>query len=494
MFKESSRLKEQLIQRMNQYSAADLTTVQKAYEIASEQHGDVLRQTGDCLYVVHPLAVALSLADLRVNSDIIIAALLHDTVEDTAFSKDAIAHEFNDFISEVVDAVTEVTKEEANLKALSPEATHIRLDELTGDKLLASNVRYEALLVKLADREHNLATIEGTSAERARKKAQDTQNFFLPIAKELGIRYYYTVLEDYCLSILDPDTYHDIKVRQTELLQKNGRVMEEFTQKALNSVFENSSFSISAHRPFLNQEYRTLFPSEILQQLSPQGNLRYYRKQDVYLWEVLLTFDPTEVEEPFSTFFDLYRKALYPLDVMIQYPEPIFDGLSYHIILTDIYENKYSVRLVPRNKVEAFYLGTPLTAAKERDAARQRKLQEKIQVYSYDVKKQRLCPFTISPKATALDLAFEVRPTLALCSTACYIRKDTLFTSWDQVYRLNAILNEGDIVNFIADYDSDAPENSIYHAELDWFRFLTTTQAKDLLIQYFKSKPVSAKI
>lgn len=493
MYRESCRLKEQLIQRINQYSAADLTTVQRAYEIASKQHGDILRQSKDCLYIVHPLSVALSLADLHVNSDVIIAALLHDTVEDTAFSKDAIAHEFNDFIAKIVDAVTEVTKEEANLKTISPEATHACLDELTGDKLLFSDVWYEALLVKLADREHNLATIEGTSAERARKKAQDTQNFFIPIAKEHGIRYYATVLEDYCLNILNPDTYYDIKIRRTELLQKNGRLMGEFAKTTLASAFKDSGFQISEHRPFLKQEYRTLLPVEILGQLSAQGNPRYYRKQDVYLWEVILTFDPFEMDDPFSSFFDLYYETLYHQNVMICYPDPVFDGLSYHIILTDIYENKYSVRLVPDSKIEAFYLGTPLTTARERDAVKQRELQKKMQVYSYDVDKQRLRPFTINPKATALDLAFEVHPTLALCSTACRIRKDTLFTGQDQVYHLNAILNEGDIVNFIADYDSVAPEDSIYHAKLDWFRFLTTTQAKDLLIDYFKSKTMPVK-
>lgn len=493
MYEESERLKAQLIHRMNRYSAADLTTVQRAYDIALRQHGGVLRQTEDCLYIVHPLAAALSLADLHASSDIIIAALLHDTVEDTSFSKDAIAHNFNDFIAEIVDTVTAVAQKETNVKTVSPEATHTRLDELTSDKLLFSNVLYEALLVKLADREHNLATIEGTSAERARKKAQDTQNFLLPIAREFGINYYVTVLEDYCLNILDPDTYDDIKLRRTELLQKNGRIMGEFIKEVLTPAFRDSSFRVSEHRPFLKQDYRTLFPSEILRQLSAQRNPRYYRKQDVYLREAVLTFDSAEVDDPFSAFFDLYCERLYQQDVLIQYPDPIFDGLSYHIILTDIYENKYSIRLVPGDKIEAFYLGTPLITARERDVARQREDRKKIHVRSYDVKKKRFRSFTVGPKATVLDLAFEVHPTLALCSKACYIRKDALFTAQDQVYPLSAILNEGDIVNFIADYDSAAPEHSTYHAELDWFHFLTTTQAKDLLIDYFKSKAVSSK-
>ncbi len=491
MYEECDRLKGQLIQRMNQYSAADLTTVQRAYKIALQQHGDVLRQTKDCLYTIHPLAVALSLADLQASSDIIIAALLHDTVEDTAFPKEAIAHDFNDFVYEIVDAVTEVTKEEANLKTVSAEATHARLDELTSDKLLSSNMWYEALLVRLADREHNLETIEGTSAERARKKAQDTQNFLLPIANQLGIRYYDTVLKDYCLNILDPDTYNDIKVRRNELLQKNGRIMSKFTKTILTPAFKSRNFYVSEHRPFLRQDYRTLFPSEIRCQLSGYENLRYYSKQDVYLKEVILTFDPAEIENPFSSFFDLYCELLYEKDVMIQYPDPTFDGLCYHVILIDAYENKYSVRLVPSDKIEAFYLGIPLIAARERNIAKQKERQKKMRVHSYDIKKKRLRSFTISPNATALDLAFEVHPTLALCSTACYIRKDNNFTSQDQVYRLSSMLNEGDVVTFIADYNSAEPERSIYHAELDWFHFLTTTQAKDMLINYFKSKAAS---
>lgn len=492
MHEECNRLKKQLIQRINQYSSADLTTIQRAYEIALQQHGDVLRQSRDCLYTVHPLSVALSLADLQASSDIIIAALLHDTVEDTAFPKEVIAREFNNSVFEIVDAVTEVTKEEVNLKTISPEATHARLDELTGDKLLSSDMWYEALLVRLADREHNLDTIEGTSAERARKKAQDTQNFLLPIAKQLGIRYYNTVLEDYCLNILDPDTYNDIKVRRNELLQKNGRIMGEVIKTILNPAFKKNNFYIPPHKPFLRQDYRTLFPSEILGQLSGHENLRYYSKQDVYLKEVILTFNPLEMENPFSSFFDLFSKILYKNGIMIQYPDFIFDGLCYHVILIDTYENKYSVQLVPSDKIEAFYLGTPLIAAKARDVAKQRERQKKLQVYSYDTLKKRLRSFTVSPNSTALDLAFEVHPTLALCSTACYIRKDNNFTSKDQAYRLSTILNAGDVVTFIADYNSTEPEKSIYHAELDWFHFLTTAQAKDMLINYFKSKATAS--
>ena len=198
----------------------DADLIIKAYQKAARMHGRTLRKSCDSLYIVHPLSAAYSLASLKVPSDIIAAALLHDTVEDCAYTIDAMSRSFHSPIPEIVDAVTKVAQEDDAFFSEAPEdIIKQRREELTQDKLYEAEYWYEALLVKLADREHNLSTISALSSDQARMTAKKTQSSLLASAQKLGIRYYAITLENYCLKILEPNLYADIQSVRDEILR-----------------------------------------------------------------------------------------------------------------------------------------------------------------------------------------------------------------------------------------------------------------------------------
>lgn len=462
----------------------------KAYQKAHDLHGRTLRKSCDCLYITHPLSVAYSLASLKAPPDLIAAALLHDTVEDCSYTIDAMSKQFHSPIPEIVDAVTKVTKNDDSLFLEVPEdiVTQYR-NELTQDKLYEADHWYEALLVKLADREHNLSTISALPLEQAQRIAKNTQIALLTPAKMLGIRYYAITLENYCLKILDPNLYADIQSTRDEILRKNGPKMTLFTKDLIQDL-AGGPFQPSAHRPLSpNQNKspnRTLLVSEINSQLISSQLDSCFRKQDVYLEEIVLTYSDELCVRPFSAFFDIYYKNLFPKGIQLKYPSSILDGVAYHLILTDPLENNYSVWLVPQEQIQAFYLGTQLLNMADTHPPQQKKLSKKMTVYSYNMRKATKREHRVPPNITALDLAFEFNAELAKCATGCYVRRDTGFSPKDGPMPLSTVLGEGDIVSYVADYSG--PNALQYHISFDSFLDVTTLQAKIALVSHFKSQ------
>jgi len=460
----------------------------KAHQKALDLHARTLRKSYDCLYITHPLSVAYSLASLKAPPYLIAAALLHDTVEDCTYTIDSMSRQFHSPIPEIVDAVTKVAEnDEAFFREMPKDIATQRRNELTQDKLYEADHWYEALLVKLADREHNLSTISALPLEQAQKTAKDTRTFLLAPAKTLGIRYYAITLENYCLKILDPSLYADIQSTRDEILRKNGPKMTLFT-KSLIQDLTGSPFQPSAHRPLSpNQNKspnRTLLVSEINRQLSGQLG-SYFRKQDVYLEEIVLTYSSELCTHPFSAFFNIYYKNLFPKGIQLRYPNPILDSAAYHLILTDSLENNYSIWLVPQEQIYAFYLGTHLFNMADKLSHQQKKLSNKMTVYSYNMRKATKREHRVPSNITALDLAFEFQPELAKCATGCLVRRDTGFSPKDDPLPLSTVLAEGDIVSYVADYSG--PTAFQYHVSFDSFLDVTTMRAKAALVAHFKS-------
>ena len=214
----------------------------------------------------------------------------------------------------------------------------------------------------------------------------------------------------------------------------------------------------------------------------------YFWKQDIYLAEVILTYSPNLMGNPFSVFFDLYYDKLFPQGIFLQYfNQDVNDlnDLGYHFILTDSQENHYSIWLVPQNQIKAFYLGSLLNTAKSR-LHKNKRFSNKMIVYSYNQKTRKKREHQVPSKITALDLAFEFQPDLAKCVTGCYIRRDINFSSDDKVLPPGTFLNEGDIVSYIADYDG--PSQFHYHISIDSFLAVTTVRAKAALVSHFRKQ------
>ncbi len=174
----------------------------KAYEVANEAHKDQKRMSGDP-YVSHPIAVACILIELGMDSSCVAASLLHDVVEDTDISLEYVAKEFSESIAYLVDGVTKLGKVPLSSKE-EEQAENVR------KMILAMSEDVRVIIIKLADRLHNMRTMEFMHPQKQRDKSRETMEIYAPIAHRLGIRAIKEELEDLSLKYLDPIAYDEI--------------------------------------------------------------------------------------------------------------------------------------------------------------------------------------------------------------------------------------------------------------------------------------------
>ena len=201
---------------------AERRDIKKAYEIANAAHEGQKRLSGEP-YIMHPLSVAVILASLGMDEASIIAAILHDTVEDTKLTHDEVKKEFGETIADLVEGVTKIGKVPLQTKE-EQQAENIR------KMLIAMSRDIRVIIIKLADRLHNMRTLMFKPEQRRREIARETSEIYAPIAHRLGIRAIKEELEDLSISYLDPVAYHEIE----ENLENQSRSRNEF----LNEIKE----------------------------------------------------------------------------------------------------------------------------------------------------------------------------------------------------------------------------------------------------------------
>jgi guanosine-3',5'-bis(diphosphate) 3'-pyrophosphohydrolase len=179
---------------------ADLALLQRAYDVADDKHSHQKRKSGDP-YITHPLAVSTILAELGMDTTTLVAALLHDTVEDTDYSLDRLSQDFGEVVTHLVDGVTKLDKVKLGAAA---EAETIR-------KMVIAMARDpRVLVIKLADRLHNMRTMRFLPPEQQARKAKETLEVYAPLAHRLGMATIKWELEDLSFAILHPKKYDEI--------------------------------------------------------------------------------------------------------------------------------------------------------------------------------------------------------------------------------------------------------------------------------------------
>lgn len=207
-FQSPEQLYQDLIQRVRKYHPSDDTTmIEKAYRIASKAHKDQVRKSGEP-YIIHPLCVAIILADLELDKETIIAGVLHDVVEDTIMTEQEIEAQFSADVALLVDGVTKLeqlplSRESGDTK-LEMQAENLRKMFLA----MAKDIR--VIMIKLADRLHNMRTLKHMPPEKQQRIARETLDIYAPIAQRLGISKIKVELDDLSLKYLEPDIYYDL--------------------------------------------------------------------------------------------------------------------------------------------------------------------------------------------------------------------------------------------------------------------------------------------
>lgn len=219
------QLFDELILKINKYHpSSDLTMVDKAYALARQAHGNQLRKSGEP-YIIHPLCVAIILAELELDMESIVAGILHDVVEDTVYSCEDITNMFNADVSLLVDGVTKLEKIEYVSKE-ELQAENYRKMFLS----MAKDIR--VILIKIADRLHNMRTLKFMKPEKQKEKAQETLDIYAPLADRLGISKIKTELEDLSLRYLEPDAYYDL----ADKIKRKQSEREEFVEKIVTEI------------------------------------------------------------------------------------------------------------------------------------------------------------------------------------------------------------------------------------------------------------------
>lgn len=194
----------ELIASIRKYHPSDdITMVEKAYYFACKAHEGQFRKSGEP-YIIHPICVAIILAELELDKESIIAGLLHDVLEDTDITFDDLVREFGEEVAFLVDGVTKLTQISWDMDKVEIQAENLRKMFLA----MAKDIR--VILIKLADRLHNMRTGQYWKPEKQKQKARETMEIYAPIASRLGISKIKTELDDFSLKYLYPEVYYDL--------------------------------------------------------------------------------------------------------------------------------------------------------------------------------------------------------------------------------------------------------------------------------------------
>src|SRR5713226_9953348 len=269
---------EDLLAETRQYlSPADLEKIQRAYEVANEAHKGIMRRSGEP-YIQHPLEVALLLADMRIDADGIVAALLHDVVEDTDFTLDDLRARFGGAVADIVDGVTKfdtlagkngaesfLASSERNQEkgtyghtaAETPEQLEQRQylvreqqrrqrSETVRKMLLAMAEDPRVVVLKLADRLHNMRTLGVMNPAQQQNTARETREIYAPLARRLGMTLVQNELEDLAFSYLEPEKYARL-AREVEKERRNRQPYIDQVCRALQEEMDRAGIHAEVH-------------------------------------------------------------------------------------------------------------------------------------------------------------------------------------------------------------------------------------------------------
>ena len=296
-----------LVETIKNYNpGADFAMIDKAYRYAVEHHGEQKRKDGSP-YVTHPIAVAQIVADeLHLDSESIVAALLHDCIEDTDATYDDIAKEFSPTIANLVEGVSKLsrvvytTKEEEQMENLRK-------------MLMAMSRDIRVILIKIADRTHNMRTMEYQSREKQRQKSLETMEIYAPIAHRLGMQRMKWELEDTSLKYLDPVAYNEIETSLESKRAEYDAFIERVTKQIEDRLRE-------MHIPYHRVYGRMKHPYSIYRKMYAQSKTMD-EVLDLFAFRVIVD-TVADCYNVLGIIHDLYRPLLGRFKDYIGTPKP----------------------------------------------------------------------------------------------------------------------------------------------------------------------------
>ena len=288
------------------YTPLDVMKLRRAYDYAKKHHENQKRASGDP-YIVHPLNVAYILSFMHADMDTIIAALLHDVVEDTESTLDEIEKNFNKTVRELVDGVTKMTKLDFNNKK-ELSAINIR-------KLIVSLARDpRIIIIKLVDRLHNMRTLEYKSALKQQEKALETLEIYVPLSYYIGANKIRDELENLSFKYLKPSIYGDIK-KQREELKKETKTVLELEVSKIKQLFKKNNIKANFEIRYKDNYsiYKKLIIKETFEMIHDMISVKVLVKniKDCYMALMLIHEMYTPINDRFKDYIAKPKTNMY---------------------------------------------------------------------------------------------------------------------------------------------------------------------------------------
>jgi len=465
----------------NIYSAQEAGIIDKALNLAIENHEGQKRKSGEP-YITHPIAVADSLLNLGIRYTAVAAALLHDVLEDTNISEKEMREQFGD---EIVDLVVGVTK----LKDYKFKSKHQEQAENFMRMFLAMSKDPHVLIIKLADRLHNMQTIEFLSPERQNAMAKETQEIYAPLAGRLGLSYIKCELEDLCLKTLKSDEYETL-YKQVNQKRKKFKAVLDMIQERLREILVKFEIvgNVSGRPKHLYSIYRKM--------THPKSPRTFEQIFDLTAVRVLVDTVPEcytvlgavhdawkPIKDRFKDFIAVPKSNNYRslhTTVMTEYKFPceiqirthdMHDVAEYGIAAHWMYKAKSGNKASESQKLSWLkWLGDV-----ESEATTSEEFYEAVK---FDFGHNEIFVFTprgdiiVLPEgATPIDFAYRVHSEVGNRCAGCKVNS--------RIVPFETELKNGDYVEVLTSNNTKGPSR-------DWLRFVKTTQAISKIKAFFK--------
>ena len=463
----------------------DIKLIQKAYEYAKAKHGDQLRKSGEP-YIIHPVQVAYTLAELGLDEDTICAALLHDVLEDTNTSYEDLEKEFNEEVAYMVDGVTKLSK----LQYASVEEQQV---ENYRKMFLAMGKDIRVILIKLADRLHNMRTLKFLSRDRQIANAKETMELYAPLANRLGVYSLKWELEDLSFKYLYPEDFREIvegiDKKREERLKFIDQIMEQIKAELKKQKIEAEVTGRAKH---FYSIYRKM----------KRDNVTLDQIYDLFALRIIVN-SVKDCYASLGVVHDLYNPMPGRFKDYIAVPKPnMYQSLHTTLIGPKGTPFEVQIRTWDMHKVAEFGIAAHwaykessfLSGKKANVKVEEDKLawvretlewqsemqnpEEFMQTLKKELFEDEVYVFTpkgaikVLPKgSTPIDFAYQIHEQIGHHMVGCKINS--------KMMPIVTKLKNGDIVEIITSDQSKGPSR-------DWLKFVKSSRARNKILAWFK--------
>jgi GTP pyrophosphokinase len=480
---------QRLVARVGEIHAnADLSLLERAYSFAAEAHEGQQRRSGEP-YVLHSVAVAQILADLRLDPITIAAALLHDVPEDTKHTLDEVRASFGEEIANLVDGVTKLGKIQWKTRE-ERQAENLRRMFLA----MAADVRI--ILIKLADRLHNLRTIASMPPDHQRRRAQETLEIYAPLAKRLGIGQLQNELEDLAFAIIEPEAHKEITDALTEAWAQQEGVLRSVTDEVYREL---NRAGIRVERQDINARPKhaySLYRKLQRPEYQGRGLSRVYDRLGVRV----IVEDEKDCYAALGVVHSLWRPIPGEFDDYIANPKPSgYQSLHTAVIYRGV-PLEIQIRTHRMHQEAEYGIAAHWRYKEGRTTARDRAFEEKLswirqllewhqemqdaqefmRSVKFDLFQNEVFVFTpkgdvidLPSGATPVDFAYRIHTDVGHRCVGAKVN--------GRLVPLGHRLRSGDIVEIVTSKTSSGPSR-------DWLSFVVTSNARNKIKQWFRKQ------